>query len=271
MYSTSVSFMLRSLSNFAVTAIITKKQASKASNKPQIADTTNNTQDSDTNLFSSFPTEITTQELLWRKIHTIRKVKFLSENSILTNPQHFHVFFTQKIRQLSRQIKVEFLDKKWRFRTVWYRVFQQVWGPKIDHSFNKKTWGSSPAVKKKSFERCKLFEKSLKMGSKWNMFKRSKTDTILCIFVASFWHYFFIIMMLCRRFLCSSAFPKVIYIIATVTNGNCKSSSRIPHSFIDQHKIHTVANRVKNSKSMHKSIKYPKILGTYREPTHTKI
>ena len=78
MYSTSVSFMLRSLSNFAVTAIITKKQASKASNKPQIADTTNNTQDSDTNLFSSFPTEITTQELLWREIrasHCLEMVK----------------------------------------------------------------------------------------------------------------------------------------------------------------------------------------------------
>ena len=27
--------------------------------------------------------------------HTIRKVKFLSKNSILTNPQHFHEFFTQ--------------------------------------------------------------------------------------------------------------------------------------------------------------------------------
>ena len=28
-------------------------------------------------------------------IHTIRKVKFLSKNSILTKPQHFHEFFTQ--------------------------------------------------------------------------------------------------------------------------------------------------------------------------------
>ena len=27
--------------------------------------------------------------------HTIRKVKFLSKNSILTKPQHFHEFFTQ--------------------------------------------------------------------------------------------------------------------------------------------------------------------------------
>ena len=28
-------------------------------------------------------------------IHTIRKVKYLSKNSILTKPQHFHKFFTQ--------------------------------------------------------------------------------------------------------------------------------------------------------------------------------
>jgi len=27
--------------------------------------------------------------------HTIRKVKFLSKNSILTEPQHFHEIFTQ--------------------------------------------------------------------------------------------------------------------------------------------------------------------------------
>ena len=34
-------------------------------------------------------------------------------------PQHFHEFFTpQKNRQFYREIKVEFLDKKWRFRTV---------------------------------------------------------------------------------------------------------------------------------------------------------
>ena len=82
------------------------------------------------------------------QFYTIRKVKFLSENSILTRPQHFHEFFhpnyfwqffswnqscqqlkspkpqhfheffTQKNRQFSWEIKVEFLDKKWRFRTV---------------------------------------------------------------------------------------------------------------------------------------------------------
>ena len=87
---------------------------------------------------------------LWQMslfVHTIRKVKFLSKNSILTKPQHFHEFFTkffltiflvksklstakksktttfsrvfhQKNRQFFREIKVEFSDKKWRFRTV---------------------------------------------------------------------------------------------------------------------------------------------------------
>ena len=65
--------------------------------------------------------------------HTIRKVKFLSKNSILTKPQHFHKFLVKsklstdkkvknhniftsfsppKNRLFSRKIKVEFLDKK---------------------------------------------------------------------------------------------------------------------------------------------------------------
>ena len=39
--------------------------------------------------------------------YTIRKVKFLSKDSILTNPQHFHVFFTQIfLDNFSREIKV---------------------------------------------------------------------------------------------------------------------------------------------------------------------
>ncbi len=80
--------------------------------------------------------------------HTVRNLHFLSKNSILTKPRHFHEFFTQiflaiflvksklstakksktatfsrvflsqKIDNFSREIKVEFLDKKWRFRTV---------------------------------------------------------------------------------------------------------------------------------------------------------
>ena len=39
--------------------------------------------------------------------HTIRKVKFLSKNSILTKPQHFHEFLTQIFfSNFSREIKV---------------------------------------------------------------------------------------------------------------------------------------------------------------------
>ena len=40
-------------------------------------------------------------------LHTIRKVKFLSKNSILTKSQHFHEFFTQIFfENFSREIKV---------------------------------------------------------------------------------------------------------------------------------------------------------------------
>ena len=81
--------------------------------------------------------------------HTIRKVKFLSKNSILTKtptfsqvfhpnffwqffswsqscqqlkspkPQHFHEFFTQNNSTIFSGIQSWNLDKKWRFRTVW--------------------------------------------------------------------------------------------------------------------------------------------------------
>ena len=41
------------------------------------------------------------------KPHTIRKVEFLSKNSILTKPQHFHEFFNQFFfDNFSREIKV---------------------------------------------------------------------------------------------------------------------------------------------------------------------
>ena len=70
----------------------------------------------------------------------------MPKNSILTKPQQFHEIFTQKFltiflvksksktttfsrvfhpknRQFSREIKVEFLDKKWRFQTVvWIHI-----------------------------------------------------------------------------------------------------------------------------------------------------
>ena len=41
-------------------------------------------------------------------------------------PQHFHEFLAQKNRQFVREIKVEFLDKKWRFRTVCRTLYNQV-------------------------------------------------------------------------------------------------------------------------------------------------
>ena len=39
-------------------------------------------------------------------------------------PQHFHEFFTQNNWQFSREIKFEFLDKKWRFRTMCFKRLQ---------------------------------------------------------------------------------------------------------------------------------------------------
>ena len=48
----------------------------------------------------------------------------------MQNYNIFTSFSPQKIRQFSREIKVEFLDKKWRFRTVW-----ELW----DSSFSLKT------------------------------------------------------------------------------------------------------------------------------------
>ena len=49
--------------------------------------------------------------------HTIRKVKFLSKNSILTKPQHFHEFLTQKfwinyslLEQCVLKIRLDVLD-----------------------------------------------------------------------------------------------------------------------------------------------------------------
>ena len=44
-------------------------------------------------------------------IHTIRKVQFLSKNSILTKPQHFHEFFTQKINNILEKSKLNFWTK----------------------------------------------------------------------------------------------------------------------------------------------------------------
>ena len=57
--------------------------------------------------FSSPPARFTVCIVTRFAGHTIRKVKFLSKNSILTKPQHFHKFFTQIFfGNFSREIKV---------------------------------------------------------------------------------------------------------------------------------------------------------------------
>ena len=43
--------------------------------------------------------------------HTIRKVNFLSKKSILTKPQHFHEFFTQKIDNFHGKSKLNIWTK----------------------------------------------------------------------------------------------------------------------------------------------------------------
>ena len=62
------------------------------------------------NIFTSFPPKLFWQFFSWNQsCQQLRSPK----------PQHFHEFFILKNRQFLRKIKVEFLDKKWRFRTVW--------------------------------------------------------------------------------------------------------------------------------------------------------
>ena len=52
----------------------------------------------------AFPQESSSAQV---HLHTIRKVKFLSKNSILTNPQHIQEFFTKIFfDNFSREIKV---------------------------------------------------------------------------------------------------------------------------------------------------------------------
>ena len=50
---------------------------------------------------------------------TIFLVKSKLSTATKSKTTTFHEFFTQKNRQFSREIKVDFLDKKWRFGTVW--------------------------------------------------------------------------------------------------------------------------------------------------------
>ena len=59
----------------------------------------------------------------WLKIHTIRKVKFLSKNSILTKPQHFHEFFTQIFFVAIFLVKSKLSTAKKSKTTTFSRVF----------------------------------------------------------------------------------------------------------------------------------------------------
>ena len=61
------------------------------------------------NIFTSFSPKFFWQFFSWNQsCHQLKSPK----------PQHSHEFFAQKNRQFSREFKVEFLDKKWRFLTV---------------------------------------------------------------------------------------------------------------------------------------------------------
>ena len=61
---------------------------------------------SDKNFDFTFRKKILQQGLNLPPLHTIRKVKFMSKNSILTKPQYFYEFFTKNLfDNFSRKIK----------------------------------------------------------------------------------------------------------------------------------------------------------------------
>ena len=66
-----------------------------------------------------------TQFLRWLSNHTIRKVKFLSKNSILTKPQHFHEFFHQNFFLTIFLVKSKLSTAKKSKTTTFSRVFHQ--------------------------------------------------------------------------------------------------------------------------------------------------
>ena len=80
--------------------------------------------------------------------HTIRKVKFLSRNSILTKPQHFHEFFTQIFLAIFL-VKSKLSTAKKPKTTTFSRVFHP---NKIDNFLGKSKlnfW-----TKNEDFEQC---------------------------------------------------------------------------------------------------------------------
>ena len=61
------------------------------------------------NIFTSFSSQKNRQFFSWNQ--SCQQLKS-------PKPQHFHEFSPKQFDNFSREIKVEFLDKKWRFRTV---------------------------------------------------------------------------------------------------------------------------------------------------------
>ena len=96
-----------------------------------------------------------------RLFQTIQKAKLLSNNSFFSKPQHFHEFFTQKNRQFSWDIKVEFLDKKiWQF-FLWNQSCQLLKIPKLQHFhkfFTQKNLKFSWEIKVEFFDSVFLYE-----------------------------------------------------------------------------------------------------------------
>merc|ERR1712004_154114 len=82
--------------------------------------------------------------------HTIRKVKYLSKNSILTKPQHFHEFFTQIFLTIFL-VKAKLSTAKKSKTTTFSRVFHP---KKIDNFLGKSKlnfW-----TKNEDFEQCEI-------------------------------------------------------------------------------------------------------------------
>ena len=69
-------------------------------------------------------------------IHTIRKVKFLSKNSILTEPQHFHEFFIQIFLAIF-VVKSKLSTAKKSKTTTFSRVFHP---KKINNFSGNQSW-----------------------------------------------------------------------------------------------------------------------------------
>ena len=83
-----------------------------------------------------------------RPNHTIRKVKFLSKNSILTKPQHFHEFSTPNFFVTTFLVKSKLSTAK-KSKTA---AFSRVFHPKIENFLGKSQlnfW-----TKNEDFEQC---------------------------------------------------------------------------------------------------------------------